>query len=152
MSDPVAFDSQSPRFGLPFLFPAQAQKEFYINEAYALIDSLLHPILEGTANTPPAQPADGECWLVDAAPNDAWTGQPGAIACYQSATWLFAIPRDGMRAFDRSRDIEIFYDSGWQVPEPVTLPTGGTNVDAEARAAVSELIQALVTAGLITSQ
>jgi hypothetical protein len=35
MSDPLTFENSSPRFGLPFLYVGQAQKEFYVNEALA---------------------------------------------------------------------------------------------------------------------
>ena len=151
MIDPIAFEATSPRLGLPFLFSAQAQKEFYINEAHALIDSLMHPAIEGEADTPPATPSDGECWLVGSSPNGEWTAQAGTIACYQSGTWLFAAPCDGMRAFDRSRDVEVFFAGSWQVPEAVRPPTGGGTIDTEAREAVSNLIQALVTAKLIAT-
>jgi len=42
MTDPITFDSTSPRFGLPLLFSGQVQKEVYLNEALSRLDGLTH--------------------------------------------------------------------------------------------------------------
>jgi len=149
MSVPITFESKSPRLGLPLLFAGQAQKEFHINEAHALIDSLLHPVVEGTASTPPDTPSQGTCWIVDIDPADEWFGHEGQIACYQAGSWLFANPCDGMRIFDRSVATEKRFKNGWQMATAISPPGGGSTVDSEARAAIVELIEALVACGLI---
>lgn len=149
MTDPIAFTSTTPRFALPNLFVAQAQKEFTVNEALARIDALLHAVVEGEANTPPPLPSDGEAWLVGAAPTGVWSGHAGAIACRQADNWLFVTPRLGLRVFDRAADREARFDNGWQRAATVAVPSGGANVDAEARAAIAGLISALVSAGLL---
>jgi len=149
MSDPVTFDATSPRLGLPMLFPGQAQKEFYINEAHALIDALLHPVVEGTLSTPPAQPSPGACWIIGSDPTAEWFGHEGKIACHQAGSWLFANPCDGMRIFDRSAGAEKRFNKGWQSAAAINPPAGGATVDSEARAAIGELIQALASFGLI---
>lgn len=148
MTQPISLDSKSPRFGLPLLFAGQAQKDFYINEAHALIDALLHPVVEGTAAAPPEQPAKGSCWIVAATPSAEWIDRADQIACFQSGTWLFASPSEGMRVFDRSAGIEKRYRDGWHAPTSIATPAGGATVDAEARAAIAELIEALSTMGL----
>ena len=149
MSDPIVFTSASPRFGLPLLFAGQSQKEAFVNEAHALTDALLHPAIEGEADDPPAVPAEGESWLVGAAPTGAWADHPGELASYQAGGWLFAAPRDGVRLLDRSTGQDVRYHAGWQRPATPATPAGGTTVDAEARAAIGELIGALIAGGLL---
>jgi hypothetical protein len=61
MTDPVTFDSASPRFGLPLLFAGQSQKEVYVNEAHILVDALLHCAGSWAQH----HPAFGADWLAD---------------------------------------------------------------------------------------
>lgn len=150
MNDPVAFTSRTARFGLPYLFSGQAQKEFYINEAYALLDSLIHPLIDGTANFAPQEPAEGTCWLIGPEPEGEWIGRSGQIACFQSGSWLYAEPRDGLRVYDRAAGKDMRYQDGWQSAAEVAPPKGGKTVDAEARAAIAGLIKALVAGGILT--
>lgn len=149
MTDPIVFTSASPRFGLPLLFAGQSQKEVFVNEAHALIDALLHPAVEGEAEDPPATPAEGECWLVGAAPTGAWAEHVGALASYQAGGWIFAAPRDGMRVLDRATGQDIRYLGGWQRALAPAEPSGGATVDAEARSAISSVLAALVVAGVL---
>ena len=148
MSDPFLFDTTSPRFGLPLLFPGQAQKETFVNEAHALTDALLHPAIEGAAQVPPISPADGHAWLVAAGASGAWAGQDGNLACRQAGNWLFVAPTDGMRLLDRATGQEWRFYENWKIAEEPVEPTGGLIVDAEARVAISQLIVALKVAGI----
>ena len=51
----------SPRLGLPFLMPAQAQKHVTHNEALERLDLLVQLTVEAfEANTPPTMPLDGQ--------------------------------------------------------------------------------------------
>mgnify|MGYP001045982694 CR=1 FL=1 len=149
MSDPFIFQSTSPRFGLPLLFAGQAQKEFFVNEAHALADALMHCAVEGELSVPPASPADGQAWLIGPAPTGEWSGHEGAIACRQAGNWLFVPPRDGMRLLDRATGQERRYLGEWKFPSVPLEPYGGSVIDAEARAAISDIIGALRTAGIL---
>lgn len=151
MSDPLTFDTATPRHSLPLLFPGQAQKEFYVNEAHALTDALLHCAIEGTADTPPSTPVDGTCWLVGASPTGAWAGQAGKLACRQLGNWLFAAPRDGLSLLNRADGQVIRYFGGWIAPTAPAAPAGGTTVDIQARAALAALSAALRQAGVFPS-
>jgi len=148
MSDPFLFDITSPRFGLPLLFAGQAQKEAFVNEAHALADALLHMAIEGEAAAPPETPADGENWLVAASAGGDWAGQDGNLACRQAGNWLFVAPRDGMRLLDRSSGQERRFFGTWRMAAEPVEPTGGSVVDAEARATISQLIVALKATGI----
>lgn len=149
MPDPISYTSASPRYALPLLFSGQTQKEFYVNEAHALTDALLHPAIEGEAEDPPADPAEGECWLVGGVPTGEWASHAGDLASFQAGAWIFATPRDGMRLFDRSTGQDIRYSEGWQRAAAIVAPVGGGTVDAEARAAIAGLIAALIAGGIL---
>lgn len=148
MSDPVVFESTSPRFALPLLYSGQAQKETFVNESFAITDALLHCSIESETATPPESPADGQNWLVAAGATGEWQGFDQALACRQAGNWLFVTPRDGMRVFDISAGQERIYFGAWKKASPLAEPIGGTTVDVEARAALSELIVALRAVGI----
>jgi hypothetical protein len=149
MPDPISFTSASARYRLPYLFSGQSQREVFVNEAHALIDALLHAAVAGTGNAPPATPEDGECWLVGDAPTGAWIDRAGALASYQAGDWLFVEPRDGMAVLDGPTGQQLRFREGWQRPDTPAAPTGGATIDAEARTAIGELVEALIAAGVL---
>ena len=151
MSDPLLFESASPRFGFPLLYAGQSQKEAFVNEAHALADALLHCAIEEEASAPPGTPVEGSNWLVGSGATGDWVGHDGAIACRQAGNWIFVEPRDGMRVLDRSTGQELRYFGGWNAPTVPGEPSGGSIVDAEARTAIAGLIAALRVAGILPS-
>lgn len=152
MTQPISFTNASPRFELPFLSPGQSQKEFTVNQAHALLDALIHLVVEGESDTPPASPQDGACWLVGSSPSGDWANQTGAIAAYQAGVWLFIVPVEGMRAFVASAGQSArFSNGGWIYPASVASPSGGTTIDSEARTAIDAIIAALSDYGVLPS-
>lgn len=150
MSDPFLFDTASPRYGLPLLFPGQSQKEVFVNEAHALTDALLHCAIEGEAAVPPSSPTDGEAgW--SAPRRGVWAGQAGKLAPRQAGNWIF-VRRDGLGLLDRSTGQERRFFGSWRFPDAPLEPIGGSVVDAEARQAIVEMIAALKDAGIYSGE
>jgi hypothetical protein len=110
---------------------------------------LLHTQIAGVANDPPSDTADGDCWLVDTAPSGDWAGHSGELAVRQAGAWLFVRPRAGMRVFDSSTGHDIRFVDAWQRPARPAAPSGGATIDAEGRAALSALVEALSLAGVL---
>ncbi|MCT2399194.1 DUF2793 domain-containing protein [Novosphingobium mangrovi (ex Huang et al. 2023)] len=151
MTDPVTFASVSPRFALPLLYSGQAQKETFVNEAFALADALLHCSIESEAASPPASPADGQNWLVAAGATGEWAGHEGALASRQAGNWIFIPPRDGLRVLDLSSAQDRVFLGTWRKAPSLSEPIGGTTVDSEARAVIGDLIMALRGLGIFPS-
>jgi hypothetical protein len=162
--------SQTSRLGLPFIESGQAQKELFHNEALRLIDMAVAIAVEAVGgNTPPASPADGQCFIVGSAPTGVWAGHGAAIAGYATGGWRFVTAVAGMRALDKASGQTACFDGvAWtvgtvkgarlelselQVVGPqlaaVTSPTGGTTVDVEARAALVAILGRMRSHGLI---
>jgi hypothetical protein len=160
----------TPRFDLPFIVPGQAQKEQFHNEALLRVDAALHPAVEGppVAN-PPASPAEGQCWIVAPGASGSWSGRIGSLAIWTESGWRFVAPKAGTSAWNKADGVPLLFDgSAWRSGElicsalhvggskvvgerqpAVPSPSGGTIIDAEARAAIDALTAALMSHGLI---
>ncbi|HEY0411899.1 MAG TPA: DUF2793 domain-containing protein [Allosphingosinicella sp.] len=160
----------TPRFGLPFILPGQAQKELFHNEALVRIDAALaSAVEEGPRADPPADPAEGQCWIAAAGATGAWAGQDHSLAMWTSGGWRHVAPRPGLSAWNKAAGVPLRWDGaawtggeiscagivvgGQQVVaerQPgVPSPSGGTIIDAEARGAINALIAALMSHGLV---
>ena len=160
----------TPRFALPFILPGQAQKELFHNEALARIDLALHPAVEGPpAAEPPAAPAPGECRIVAPAAVGDWSGRDNMVAMWTESGWRFLAPQPGTSAWNKAGSVPLIWDgSEWSSGDlactgltvggvrvvgerqpGVASPSGGTIIDAEARAAINALTAALMSHGLI---
>lgn len=160
---------QTMRHALPLLSPGQAQKEMTHNEALTLIDLLLHgQIVEVGAEIPPEPAEIGKCWILGATPEGIWEGHPGMIAGYSEGGWRFIAPIEGMHFWINEAEGYAYFSAGsWQKNavhghvfvagqqiigprgNAIAEPSGGMVVDAEARAAITAMLVAIRTHGLI---
>ena len=68
--------SQSTNLRLPYLAANQAQKHVTVNEAFRFLDALVQLSIKSAAlSAPPGSPADGNRYIVAAAPTGAWAGR-----------------------------------------------------------------------------
>ena len=146
------------------------QKELFHNEALQAIDMLLCPAVEGAASpSPPSSPAVGRCYLIGSNATGAWEGQDGSLACFTDGGWRYVAMIDGMVLLDRSSgQYHTCHGGAWEAGivraqevrvEGVTVvrnrqpavvdPSGGGVVDGECRTAVTQLLAAMRTHGLI---
>ena len=151
MSDPIVFQSATPRFALPYLFAGQSQKEATVNELAARLDVLVSCTVEARLSAPPSAPGDGLCWLVGDSPSGDWAGQGGKIAARIGGGWVFLPPAEGMLVYDRARGAIRRFGATWQAPARPSAPSGGTVIDIEGRAAFAALLGVLESLGLIPS-
>lgn len=151
MSSQSFFSSATQNLGLPMLIAGQAQKEFFVNQALAILDSLQPGTVAASQPEPPSNAADGACYRVTSPAGSAWEGCEDHLAVRVGGDWHFIPPREGMRLFDISADRSLFYREAWQHAGTASAPTNGTVIDIEARAAINQLIGALRTVGIFTS-
>jgi hypothetical protein len=162
--------SGTARLSMPLLSPGQAQKELFHNEALQMLDMLVAAAVEDAPRaSPPASPVLGECHVVAANPTGDWAGMDQCLAAFTSGGWRFIPPGEGMIAYIRSSGIWAVYRSGaWELgalrgssvvidglqvvggrAAAIPAPQGGATVDAEARTAIGEVLNALRQHGLV---
>ena len=158
------------RLAFPLLSPGQAQKEIYHNEALQALDCIVAANVEEPPRvTPPASPALGACYIVAAGATGAWIGKQDNLACFTAGGWRFISPVDGMSAYVRTTSVwAVYRSSAWELGvlrgsalnvggqqvvgargAAIAAPAGGTTVDVEGRTAVSAILAALRSHGLI---
>lgn len=92
----------SPRLGLSYLAPQQAQKHVTVNETFRKLDALVQTAAtSATVSTEPNTPAEGETYILPAtASGAAWSGfAEGSLAVFQDGAWAEINPATGMLAF-----------------------------------------------------
>lgn len=112
-------------------------------------------------------PAEGESWLVAPGAVDDWEDRDDSLAIWTGGGWRFTNPVPGMAAWNKGAaswlhwsgaawtsdwPVETLSINGAQVvgarQPDIPSPSGGTTIDAEARAAIDLVIVTLKTHGL----
>lgn len=162
--------SGTPRLGLPYISAGQAQKELVHNEALQVLDTLVAAAVEDAPRTsPPAGPAEGSCCIVAAGASGEWAAKDGSLAAFSSGGWRYLPPSEGLSVYVKSTGTWAAYRAGaWELGalrgstlvidgqkvvgsrfDAIASPAGGSTIDAEARAAIGEVLTALRQHGLI---
>ena len=94
--------SASPRFGLPYLLPGQAQKEVFHNEALTVLDCALHAYVEDVLADPPDDPELGQAWIVAAGPTGTWADKASQLAGWTEGGWRFVAATPGMIVWNKA--------------------------------------------------
>ena len=118
--------SETPRFAMPLLDAAQAQKHVTVNEALMRADVLGAGRVENRhLPEPPALPVDGNMHIVGTGATGAWAGRDGDLALFLNGGWEFVAPWDGCAvwvAAERTRVTRI--GGAWMQEEGGTGPGG----------------------------
>jgi hypothetical protein len=162
----------TPRLGLGLVSPGQAQKELTVNEAFQRVDMLIGTAVEALPLAdPPSAPLLGSCYLVGPSATGAWTGKSECIAAFTSGGWRFVTPVEGVAAYVKPIGLFAVYRRGaWEIgavrgasflvedqqvvgrrESAISSPSGGSVIDAQARAAVEAILQAMRNHGLVES-
>lgn len=165
-------NESSNRFGLPLLAAAQAQKETTHNEAIALIDLLVNPVVQSIAQVNiPSAPLPGQAWIVGAGATGAWVGNTNKIAGWTLSGWRFITPVEAMSVWSLSDAATVqFNGTAWAIAKlsgqqvsiggnkivgarqgAIADPAGGSIIDAEARTVIGSILTMLSTHGLIAT-
>lgn len=132
--------STSPRLGLSYVLPSQAQKHVSVNDSFRKLDALVQLVVISaeTAAEPPT-PAEGDAYIIPAsASGPAWGAMGvGDIVVYQDGQWIAHSPRRGWRAYVESLGAPRVYDGVAWVAEgdaggDASFARLGVNTNADA--------------------
>ena len=110
--------SQSPKLGLSYVLPQQAQKHVTVNESFRRLDALVNLTVhsQNTSNEP-TSPAEGDSYILPATVTGTiWTDMgEGNIAVFQDGTWIEIIPQEGWRAWIiDEQTLFVFTNHAWE--------------------------------------
>lgn len=139
--------SDTPRYAMPLLDAAQAQKHVTVNEALARADALAAGRVERRdLGAPPASPADGDAFIVALSATGDWAGQEGAVALFLNGGWAFVAPWGGAEFWVAAERQRVTYDGVAWVEGRAAGAAGG----AATLGRVLEIDQALSGASTTT--
>jgi len=136
---------QSPLLKLPYVMAAQAQKHITHNEAIRSLDAIVQlAVLDRDIAEPPADPADGDRYIVAADGEGDWAGHDGKVAAWQDGAWAVYEPVAGWIAWVADEAVLLCWDGeAWIAPaaggslNPTSLVGINTTADETNRLAVA---------------
>ena len=130
---------QSPRLGLPYILPNQAQKHVTHNEGLQRLDAIVQPVAISATSPSPASPSEGDLYIVPAGPAGDWAAAgAGDLAIRQDGAWMFVTPAAGWTCFVADEGEVFHFDgAGWARPDRLGINAApdGTNRLAVSAAA-----------------
>lgn len=118
--------SETPRFAMPLLDAAQAQKHVTVNEALMRADVLGAAVVEDRdLAQPPAMPVDGHAHIVGAGATGAWAGQDGDLALFLNGGWEFVAPWEGCAVWVAAERTRLTRVGGAWTQEQSGISPGG---------------------------
>lgn len=122
---------ETPNLRLPYIMPSQAQKHVTHNEAIRAIDALLQVgVIDHDVASPPAEPADGDRYIVGAGATGAWAGKDYMLAAFQDGAWTFFEPNAGWVAYVVGESRLLVHDGAEWRDVPVRLaPENFQNIE-----------------------
>jgi hypothetical protein len=107
--------SNTPNLTLPYIDQNQSQKHVTHNEALTALDAIVQlSVIDNSLTAPPASPADGDRYIVAAAPSGAWSSKAGYIAAWQGGAWMFYAPKSGWLAWVASLSaVYVWKGAAW---------------------------------------
>ncbi|MEL7490841.1 MAG: DUF2793 domain-containing protein [Pseudomonadota bacterium] len=138
----------SPRLGLSYVLPQQAQKHVTVNESLRRLDALIQLSVRNRQETnAPADPAEGDAYIAAQGASGLWENGDGEIWVFQDASWRNFAPKPGWLVWvEDEQKLIIWTGSAW-IEQSGGGASGGptqtldrlgvnTTADANARLAV----------------
>ena len=100
----------------------------------------IHLSFKSFLNTPPGSPADGDSYVVGAAPAGAWVGKAGQVAVYDDGAWFYGVPRTGWQAYCEADGGRYVFDVTWTLPTAVTRSTAASGSTINLTTTTSHLL------------
>lgn len=125
----------SAKLTLPYILPNQAQKHVTMNESLRRLDALVQiSVISMDLSEPPADPNDGDRYVVAPGGTGAWDRADGQLAAFQDGAWELYPPQIGWLAWDEAQTALAIYDGlDWSALGPASqMETLGINATADA--------------------
>lgn len=144
----------TPVFGLTELVPSQAIPETAVNQIVRALEqgALCFSVKDKDLAAPPGSPAEGDAYVIAAAPTGAWAGKAKNIGFLMNGGWIFIAPREGMRAWMADEAARYTYtSSAWSADSlsGATLDIDGTlGANSDTRIASQKATKTYVDAAV----